>query len=242
MQKINHILIYIFIATIALLITALIMSIDSCKDNKLRAEIAEHNILALNDTIRIHKDMNGDLFYEKMTLLSTQKGLEKLCAEMAADIKSLQWKNDILAGANITANVKDTINDKPQIIYLTLDKDTTYILNFADGCITTELLVHLRNEILSFNQFTYELSIPIEAYFTADYRIILRSKNQKVTFSDVQSFIDPSVLLKNKKKHWNLGIQTGLGIMPGYDIFDKKAAIVVGPYFGLGLTYKFLEW
>jgi len=219
--------------------------VKRCQSEHDKLEIAEHNIEALQDSVRLHKDCYNNIFYEKMTLLSTQKELEKLNKELSDNMKSLKWKYDIIAGLNSTVVVRDTIyypSDDLQAIDLSKDIDTNHILVFTDSCIRAEIQARYFNNILSFDQFNYSVFIPIEAYFTADYRIILRSPNQKVSFSDIQSFIDPSVLMKNKRKRWSFGLQCGLGGMTGYDILNKKASITIGPYIGFGIELKLFEW
>lgn len=86
------------------------------------------------------------------------------------------------------------------------------------------------------------MDIPLEVYFTKDYQIIARSKNENVTFSKLNSFIDPSVTKYRNRKRWGFGIQAGVGFMPGYDLVRKDLVPAVGPYLGVGISYHILQW
>ncbi len=95
----------------------------------------------------------------------------------------------------------------------------------------------------SVNLCTFRFSeYTLEVYFTKDYQIIARSKNENVTFSKLNSFIDPSITKYRNRKRWGFGIQAGVGFMPGYDLVSKDFVPAVGPYIGVGISYHILQW
>lgn len=206
-----------------------------------KLNIARHNVEASLDSIRFLKDANGKLYAEKKSFIATVKELEELNGEMYANIQSLQKqvRKNLLAGSNIEVVVRDTIYQDRFIEYT---PDSLVNIPFSDQTISANSLVRIHRNNIRLQQFTYSVDIPLEVYFTKDYQIIARSKSENVTFSKLNSFIDPSVTKHRNRKRWGLGLQAGIGFMPGYDLSRKTFAPAVGPCFGIGISYHLLQW
>lgn len=237
MNKKNIIIGSIIAVLAILLITSFLWNRDV--RNKLR--IAQHNVETALDSIRYLKDANGNLYAEKKSFIATISELKELNTEMYENIQSLQKKlqKKILAGSDIGVVVVDTIY-QDKIIEYTLDSLVN--IPFSDQTINANSLVRIHRDNIRLQQFTYNLDIPLEVYFTKDYQIIARSKNENVTFSKLNSFIDPSITKYRNRKRWGFGIQAGVGFMPGYDLVRKDLVPAVGPYLGVGISYHILQW
>lgn len=226
---------------IAVLSTLLITSFLWNRDVRHKLMIAQHNVEAALDSIRYLKDANGHLYAEKKSFIATISELKNLNNEMYENIQSLQRqvRKKIMTGSDIAVVVRDTIY-QDQIIEYTLDSLVN--IPFTDQSINANSLVRIHRDNIRLQQFTYSMDIPLEVYFTKDYQIIARSKNEHVTFSKLNSFIDPSITKLRDRKRWGLGIQAGVGFMPGYDLGKKAFAPAVGPYIGVGISYHILQW
>lgn len=207
--------------------------------NKLH--IAQHNVTAVLDSVRVLKDVNGKLYAEKSSYIATVKELKDLNQEMHENIQALQRKvrRLIISGANIGMRAKDTIIQNNVINY-TLDSLVN--IRFADQVIDANSFVRIHKDSIYLDRFAYRLDVPLEVYFTKDYQLIARSKNDNITFTKLDSFVDPQVTKYRKPRRWGLGIQAGIGATSIYDFSDKKLSIGVGPYVGIGISYQFLQW
>lgn len=224
-------------AIIAVLAVALLCAFmwNSKVQRKLR--VAEHNVAAALDSIRYLKDANGKLYAEKSSYIATVRELEELNKEMFDNIKSLKKK--VSSGANIGVVVRDTIFRDNIIEY---SMDSLVNIPFADETINANSLVRIHRDNVQLQQFTYEVDIPLEVYFTKDYQVIARSKNENVKFNKLDSFIDPVVTKNRKPKRWGLGVQAGIGATACYDFRKQNFSLGVGPYVGIGISYQFLQW
>lgn len=211
------------------------------RDIQHKLDIARHNVEASLDSIRFLKDANGKLYAEKKSFIATVKELEELNGEMYANIQSLQRQaqKNLLAGSDIGVVMRDTIYQDRLIEYT---PDSLVNIPFADQTINANSLVHIHRDNIRLQRFTYSMDIPLEVYFTKDYQIIARSKNENVAFSRLESFIDPSVTKHRNRKRWGLGLQAGIGFIPGYDLSRKAFAPTVVPCFGIGISYHLLQW
>lgn len=135
--------------------------------------------------------------------------------------------------------VRDTIF-QDNVIQYTLDSLVN--IHFSDQAIDANSLIRIHRDNIYLQQFTYSMDIPLEVYFTKDYQLIARSKNEHVTFSKLDSFLDPSITRYRNRRRWGLGIQAGVEVMPGYSLAGKEFSLAVGPYLGIGINYNLVQW
>ena len=206
-----------------------------------KLHIAEQNVTVALDSIRTLKDTNGKLYAEKKSYITTVKELKDLNKEMHENIQSLERKMRrlLISGANIGIKTRDTIIQK-NIINYTLDSLVN--IRFSDQVIDANSFVRIQKDSVYLDRFAYQLDIPIEVYFTKDHKVIARSKNDNITFTKLDSFVDPQVTKYRKPRRWGVGIQAGVGATSIYNFSDNKLSTGVGPYVGLGISYQFLQW
>lgn len=229
---------------VAIILALLLTQVVSClrnKDLKNKLKISEHNITALTDTITYLHDKNGKLLAEKTSFIASIGDLKNLNQEMYDNVQSLQKKlqRRIMAGADVKMSVRDTIIQN-NIIQYTLDSLVN--IRFADNTIEANSAVRIRENQVQLQNFTYNIDLPLELYLTKDYKMIARSSNEHVTFSKLNSFIDPSITKYRQPKRWGLGLQLGVGVMPGYDLVKKNFSLSAGPYVGIGVNYSLIRW
>jgi len=206
--------------------------------------MCEENITLLQDSVYLVKREIDSVYNEKLILLETKSKLENDISklkqdnnQMANTIKDFQ----ILKEKNFDIIVQDTIKED-KIIHLVQGIDTTFKVNWSDELINSELSIKIKGCELSCNEFNYGIRIPIEIFLTKDLNVILKSSNQKVMFSNVTTLVDPIAIKNAKKKHHAIGLQLGMGIVPGYDFLGKKFAITAGPCISIGYTFTFYQW
>jgi hypothetical protein len=229
-------------------------SIKSCNNKKrfqIEREISQHNYAALTDSLKKVQDINGNLMYEKKVLISTNEELEYLNQNLSEKISTLSKKNDvkIVTGLDGDVIVDGKINKEDSLIIndinnLHIDTNLTTYFNdsLLNATVSYNLLINNNNLKLTHNNINYNVNIPVESYFTSDARIILRSSNQNVHFSNINAFVDPAVINAMRKKKWVLSINASLGIGAGYDLIDKNISMPVGIQIGIGIGRKIKEW
>ncbi|MDO4771762.1 DUF6808 domain-containing protein [Porphyromonas sp.] len=206
-----------------------------------KQRLAERNVLAALDTIHVLKDKNGKLYAENASYLAGIKELEKMNEEMHENINSLQKniKRHLATQAYLRMKTRDTIIQKNVISY-TLDSLVN--IRFSDEVIDANSFVRIHQDSVYLKQFVYKVDAPLDVYFTKDYEIIAQSKNDNITFTKLNSFVDPMVIKHRKPRRWGLGIQAGIGATSMYDSSNKNLSFGVGPYVGIGISYQLLQW
>lgn len=113
----------------------LILNIRQCNNNqgiKKKLEVAEHNIQALNDSIRISKDKEGKTEYNKYSLLVDKvNNLEKLNKELFTEVKNIKGRTSTIIKSDIKI-IHDTLSlpvkseIKDSVIITSFNFDTVY--------------------------------------------------------------------------------------------------------------------
>jgi hypothetical protein len=116
------------IAIIAVLVLG-ISQCNQCSNNRIlkkKLAVAEHNLAAANDTIRLEKNKNGDIMTVKLAFLTDKlSNLEKLNEDLYNEVKNIKGKVSTIIKSDIT--VKE------------VDKPVPFIVEgkLADSTITT---------------------------------------------------------------------------------------------------------
>ena len=229
-----------------LIIIVLIMS-TTCTSQKLGK--AENNINALTDTLHTYKLKNGELMYEKQGFISDKNELEKSIGIKEKEVKELEkkLKSALSTIAKLQAEVRiDTIHAIDSVEVL---PDSTYNchFNYNDKWLslngTTSIKLDPFNSHTIINNINME--VPLKVGTTKDNKWFVTSENPYVLFTSV----DGANLDKAKPKRWSIAVQGGIGVIFGYGISGSPDGIVRtgwilggGTYFGLGITYKLIEF
>jgi hypothetical protein len=249
----------ILLAVAGILIFLLLKQCNSNSDLRNQIAINNHNIDALNDTVRIEKDKLGREVFVKKTLLASNKNLKDLNTGLSDEVKNLKGTVIFLQKSN-TEVKKDTqyVNN-----YITVYPDGKYSLDWKFDTTYSEgnyrkfsgnsfFKVDKKNDTIlpgstrinedemgfSFITGLREKNKSLEIFLTPKY------PGMKVTEIE-GAIIDPkkSDLLKKMfpQKKWGIGPQIGLGIGGGYNINGKPA---FGPmfYFGVGINYSLIRF
>jgi len=229
---------------IVLLVLTCFLSIRSCMENQKEIQRQKHNIAVSLDSVRYYKDKNDGLYAEKLSYIATQKELNDLNSALSDSIKLLNRK--LLAGVITVITVRDTIKIEKII---TIDPDIptqSFSIPFKDDILSANLgmIYHYNNRFpyLDIKRFDYELNIPMQVYFTKDFSVILKSTGKNnITFSNVESFIDPALTKQLKPKRYGIGFSAGVGVSP-YNLVNGKWGVYAFPYIGVSLNYNLINF
>lgn len=224
----------------------------------------EQNIAALQDSVRSYKDKNGDLVYEKASLLVESKDLAKYNKELAAEVKGLKdnpiviikyktkivhdtlWLKPVIDSNNITFNADSTI----KIIPFTWSDSTVYAPNNyrnIAGKYIIEVDTSLNVTTQSFAITKDELGITFTTGITENkdglLEIFIKSPYPGFSPTAIDgALIDPRESDVIKKffppKRWSLGPYVGYGVY----VDPQKATIGHGVQLGIGIQYGIFQW
>jgi hypothetical protein len=227
---------------------------QKAQDLKITESIMNHNIEALNDTIRIEKNKEGQIEFTKQAFIAKSNDLEKWNKELAAEVKkekgTVIFLQKSLAGIDNTPKEPKIITNEVKVhefdaeqYTITTNSDTTFNAdNFRKISIETTVKLDssrikwstskITKDALSFNLIT---GLKEE---DGKLRIMLRSDYPNLVFSKIDgALIDPhkSEVLKKMfpPKKWGFGPVVGYGLAT-----DMKPSYFIG----VGIQYNIIRW
>lgn len=264
-KKIDWTKIFTFIKsrifTIILIVALLIFSAIQCSRInalKLKAKVADINIIALTDSIHIEKTKNGELQASKAIFISTISDLEILNKNLYDKVKAqegsvISLNNAVIRLTQDSVLLAKYLDQRDKIIARLIKIDSaTYMaawtlpfkydsLNFDIisgqtyiGVISKDPLelAHINTEIVKrISQIDITFG---ERVYKGKYQVYIQSAFPGFTVSSLDGFLtDPN---SNKyikslmiKQHWFTGFSLGVGITPGYSIGTGKFGMTLGP-------------
>jgi len=213
-----------------LVIIRLIHSSYSIEKNK-------QNVKALTDTVRIYKDKNGELYYQKSMLQSSYSELERLNKDLYEQISVFKRsvRKDIETAVSTTIEASGEVFDT---VFFTVDRDTSFIQNFADSLLNADIHIGVTNGLVSVGDFRYDIHVPLSIFVTNDKEVIVKSKYNNVRVNSIDAWVSDDLVKKTRKKWFGLGASVGFGA--GYDVLHKQA--FVGAYVGIGLNFNLISF
>lgn len=238
---------------IIILIICLIFTSKSCQNAKLEAQIANQNISALQDNLRIEQNKNGENQYLKLSLLSDVENLKNLNKNLYDEVIKMQ--GSVLAMSRTIISIRGTLENIPQDRSkdrpIALKNDTlTSNFTFLDSGknwsrkISGKSVLLMKNitdstyakplyDVLTEDQMNLTVYASIRKRESDDkYEYVLRTDYPN-TKLDVEGFIDPKMfnnaISSNNEDKWIIGPYVGVGVMNNFSIT---------PNFGVGITYK----
>lgn len=229
MTTTNKILLYI----IGVLVVILFISTKSCIDNRDSNEILKQNLIAAQDTIRIHTLKNGNLLAEKNAFILNEQELEKQLGLAKNEIKELKSK----VGSSFTTITK--IESKIEYDTISIPGDTVIINNgqmlvkfsYNDDWLSLSGETHIDS---IYRTKLYNINIPVDLVIgtTKENKIFVETKNPYLHINNITGAVLQDT---RKKSHWGFGIGVGVGAQ--YGIINKK--IDIGPQVMCGVMYRF---
>jgi len=239
---------------IAILFLLLFKQCNNASNLSNQLDIQNHNLDALNDTIRIQKNKAGEDMFVKKTLLADKESLEKLNSDLSVELKKV--KGQVIALQKLKAEIKTEIQYVPT--YVTKYTDGKYSLDWkldttysegnyrklsASSYFEIDTLSHkihpgktkIKEDILAFSFVTglREKDESLEIFVTPKY--------PGMTITSIEgAIIDPhkSEVLKKMfpQKKWSVGPFAGVGIGAGSSFTGSPIA---GPVFCVGVSLQY---
>lgn len=219
------------IISILIIICIILIFSTTCSNHK--NKVLNNNISALRDTVEYIELRNGNLLSEKQSLILDNQQLSEYLDLSKQDIKDLQKKLDskLLYISELESNVS---------VHTVICHDSVYIVDsvhyvdfsYSDNWIDLHGTTNLKIPQTTINNLY--INTPLTIGLTEDNKFFATSPNPYINITNINSAI-VDTKKTTKPKHWNLGVQVGVGAH--YDIIDRHFG--VGPYVGVGLSYGF---
>jgi hypothetical protein len=254
----------VLFAAIIILLILLLKECGSSTDLKSQVERHQQNEKALLDTIRETKNRAGEIQTEKLTLIATKKELEKLNAELAAEVA--KQKGNVLQLTSTNASLKsqnrglrtllEQIPDNqditivespwPKNYKLSWGMDTMYSSgNFKQLEGFTRLtLLNDSTVVPGLTDITKDVNgFKIVTGLTKegdDYKIFVKSDHPNFGVSDIEGAIIPGKNnpLFGSPKKWGLGATVGPNISYGFGSAGPSVYVGIGVTFGINYRVK----
>lgn len=224
--------------------------------------VYEQNIAALTDSLRVYKTKNGELVYEKSSLLTSTKELKQLNNELAEEVKYLK-DNPIVIIKWKTKIVHDTVylpvvvgeaywNEDSTIktVPFTWKYDTVYIENNYRKLagqylvqVDTLLNVVTKSFIISTDEIGMSFTTGLTESKDGNLEIFIKTPYPGFKPVDVDgALIDPRESDVIKKffppKRWSIGPYIGYGFY--FDPVKGKAGSGINA--GISVSYGIIQW
>lgn len=233
----------ILLVVLGMVCIALIMS-TTCSMRK--NSNYENNIKALTDSVAVLTLKNGDLMYEKQSLIIEKGEIESylnITKKEYADLEK-KLKAKIAYIAELEGSIHaDTIIMNDTIIYASEDT-TVNKFNYADNWIYIDGTTLFSKKYNKWNTTINTLTInaPLTVGLDDSYKIFVTSDNPHLIFTDIQGAYVGDKLVKNKRRgSFGVGVHLGVGVQYGiiHAAQNPLQGFDIGPYLGVGFDYHF---
>lgn len=206
----------------------------------------QNNIKALTEFVNVLELKNGDLIYEKQTLILEKDEVEKYLDISNKRIKEIEKELDssLALISELKSSVRiDTIITTDSLIISNNNDTITAYFRYNDRWVTLNGYTQIIDSTNGNTQINdLSIDVPLTIGLTDDYKIFATSDNPYIVFSDINSAIIENSITDSKHKKWGFGPYVGVGVNFGYDPFHNGAGITLGGSVGFCITYNLIQW
>lgn len=233
----------IIIIALTVICVALVFLTKCSRDE---ADRMSNNIAAMNDTIETFRMKNGELMYEKQSMILKNDELETMLGVTKDEVRDLERK---LGGAlsqiaKLEGQVRvDTIHMTDSVIVH--DDEMTAFFSYNDEWLnlsgTTNCLIN--NKICNTTMDSIVMFVPLKVGMSDNNKVFVTTSNPYVSFTDVDA---ADLKAKSVAKRWSLSLQFGVGPTVGYGLLVPMRNATnttgmfagVGFFIGIGASYR----
>ena len=206
-------------------------------------KIANMNQAALLDTVTSYESRNGDLVFEKSSLIASKKELKELNSDLYDDIKDLKDNPKIVIKI-LTKFIHDTVEVETSTIRyadgtigLKWERDTTFSIgNYQTLHGETRFKLDSNNvtdvtTTLNTNEFGMSFVTGLKEG-KDNYEIFITSDYPGFVASDIQGAIIDKKMIQSDESSWVVGPYVGYGLV------FSNGSVGYGVQVGVGVTYN----
>jgi len=233
---------------LGLFILSVFFLAKSCSDNSQELAIANHNIVALHDTIHIVKTKNGQLESQKTAFIADNDRLKMLNKELSDELEKEKGNVKVIIKEGIkikydTIKVKymeyEKIDDSTgKFIWAYKEQQPSLFTQIRGENIFQILDGEIKNPQTKITDLSFQLDLITGITEIDDYyKIFVRTKenNPNVSFNVDGSIVDEK-FFTNEKRKWFIGPTIGIGISGPINSF--KLYPTINWNIGISVGYK----
>lgn len=215
---------------LALVVLSLLLwnQCNKTDEMKVRAERAEANIKALNDSLREERDKNGDLVYRKRELQTNLKELKKYNSSLHEKVTSLKKK--VEQATEVEYVIKHDTTTVPSKVDSSYDMDGKYGLRWKHS----EEFAGANSRYI---EGVSEFRIDTSGFIIPDSTKITRDEIRVELFTGVNRTEDGDreIFVRSKYPNFKVEKLNGANLGPPEKSDKRGDRFVVGPSFGAGV-------
>lgn len=229
------------------------------KELQRQEQITNQNMAALNDSIKVYKNLLGQTSFSKPIAEMNAEDIKKYFPDLYNRLKAelgevkIIWKTQFVykdTGSVVNAIVKLDSN-KYALKYDYFSTDSTLHIKstntfFADPILVDEKInkysIVVKSGISTIDDMSLKLGFTTGIKKEGDlYKIFITPSSEKVIITqiegaDVSNMINPPIP-PSKNKRWSVGPYIGFGI-----VFGSDGKYVLGPGVGISLQYSLFKF
>ena len=237
----------ILLIVFGVVIIALLMN-TTC--TKRRLDIAENNLVAMNDVLHTYKLKNGELMYEKQGYIAKVGELEKFIGIKEKEIKDIekQLKSAVATIAKLEGQLHADSLVMHDSVAVLPDSTAQIFFDYNDSWLSLDGTTNYNIKHSTSNTILncIHMEIPLKVGTTEDNKWFATTPNPYVQFTSIEG----ANISKSKPKRHSIGFSAGLGLGVGYGICippsggTVSSGITLGTviFAGVSYTYKFIEF
>ena len=212
----------------------------SCQNKSIMQDRYENNIAALCDTITYLENEKGELVASKLAFETDVNTLKSLNAELYNEISDLNVKlKKLQSGAHFDGQIVYQPGDTVYIVkHDTIQNGFEKKFDFSNNWRLLSGSMLYQNDSLSLHFDKDIVNFDYTIGLDKDNNIHIKSDNPFVKYNEISGFTVP----KPRPKRWGLSVYAGFGINLGYNPFQQKTQMTLGPSVGFAVTYDLIQW
>lgn len=212
----------------------------SCQNKSIMQDRYEHNIEALCDTITYLENENGELVASKLAFETDVNTLKSLNEELYNEISDLNVKlKKLQSGTHFNGQIVYQPGDTVYIVkHDTIQNGFEKKFDFSNNWRLLSGSMLYQNDSLSLHFDKDIVNFDYTIGLDDDNNIHIKSDNPFVKYNEISGFTVP----KPRPKRWGLSVYVGVGVNVGYNPFQQKTQMTLGPSVGFAVTYDLIQW
>lgn len=212
----------------------------TCQNKSIMQDRYENNIEALCDTITYLENENGELVASKLAFETDVNTLKTLNEELYNEISDLNVKlKKLQSGAHFDGQIVYQPGDTVYIVkYDTIQNGFEKKFDFSNNWRLLSGSMLYQNDSLSLHFDKDIVNFDYTIGLDKDNNIHIKSDNPFVKYNEISGFTVP----KPRPKRWGLSVYVGFGVNLGYNPFQQKTQMTLGPSVGFAVTYDLIQW
>lgn len=206
----------------------------------------EQNLKALVDSVQVVSMQNGQLLFEKQSLILEKEELEKYLDISKKEFKEMEstLNSKISYISKMKSNVVYDTIVCVDTVYKTPDDEIVVDFKYKDEWTNLNGTTKINDYVYSSTKInSLKMNVPLTFGLTEDKKVFITSDNPHVKFTDING---AALSRFTKQKRWGMGptltIGAGYGYATNFKNNNVNGGLIVGAMIGWSVHYDVFQW